>query len=221
MGQKVNPHGFRVGVIKDWNAKWYADKEDFADNIVEDQKIREFIKERLTNAGISEVRIERAAKRVKVNIHTAKPGVVIGRGGAGIETLKKDMTPIVDGKTLVLNIVEVKNVDQDAKLLAENVAGQLERRISYRRAMKMTIQRSMRSGVEGIKIQCSGRLGGAEIARTEFYREGSIPLQTLRADIQYGFAEANTTYGKIGVKVWIYKGEILPEVKTDEEEKNA
>ena len=221
MGQKVNPHGFRVGVIKDWNAKWYANKEDFADNIVEDQKIREFIKERLTNAGISEVKIERAAKRVKVNIHTAKPGVVIGRGGAGIETLKKDMAPIIDGKTLVLNIVEVKNIDQDAKLLSENVAGQLERRISYRRAMKMTIQRAMRSGVEGIKIQCSGRLGGAEIARTEFYREGSIPLQTLRADIQYGFAEANTTYGKIGVKVWIYKGEILPEVKTNEEEKNA
>ncbi|NLC67133.1 MAG: 30S ribosomal protein S3 [Clostridium sp.] len=221
MGQKVNPHGFRVGVIKDWNAKWYADKRDFADNIVEDQKIREFIKERLTNAGISEVKIERAAKRVKVDIHTAKPGVVIGRGGSGIETLKKDMLPIVDGKTLVLNIVEVKEIDKDAQLLAENIAGQLERRISYRRAMKQVIQRARRAGAEGIKTQCSGRLGGAEIARTEFYREGSIPLQTLRADIQYGFAEANTTYGKIGVKVWIYKGEILPEVKTEEEEKNA
>ena len=221
MGQKVNPHGFRVGVIKDWNAKWYADKRDFADNIVEDQKIREFIKERLTNAGISEVKIERAAKRVKVDIHTAKPGVVIGRGGSGIETLKKDMLPIVDGKTLVLNIVEVKEIDKDAQLLAENIAGQLERRISYRRAMKQVIQRARRAGAEGIKTQCSGRLGGTEIARTEFYREGSIPLQTLRADIQYGFAEANTTYGKIGVKVWIYKGEILPEVKTEEEEKNA
>ena len=221
MGQKVNPHGFRVGVIKDWNAKWYADKRDFADNIVEDQKIREFIKERLTNAGISEVKIERAAKRVKVDIHTAKPGVVIGRGGSGIEILKKDMLPIVDGKTLVLNIVEVKEIDKDAQLLAENIAGQLERRISYRRAMKQVIQRARRAGAEGIKTQCSGRLGGAEIARTEFYREGSIPLQTLRADIQYGFAEANTTYGKIGVKVWIYKGEILPEVKTEEEEKNA
>ena len=203
MGQKVNPHGLRVGVIKDWNAKWYADKKTFAANIVEDQKIREFIKKKLFNAGISEIVIERAAKRVKVNIHTAKPGVVIGRGGAGIEALKKEMLPLVSGKTLLLNIVEVKYVDGDAQLMAESIAQQLEKRISFRRAMKQTIQRAMRTtGVKGVKTMCGGRLGGAEIARSEFYREGTIPLQTLRADIQYGFAEANTTYGKIGVKVW-------------------
>lgn len=221
MGQKVNPHGLRVGVIKDWNAKWYADKKTFAANIVEDQKIREFIKKKLFNAGISEIVIERAAKRVKVNIHTAKPGVVIGRGGAGIEALKKEMMPLVNGKTLLLNIVEVKNVDGDAQLMAESIAQQLEKRISFRRAMKQTIQRAMRTtGVKGVKTMCGGRLGGAEIARSEFYREGTIPLQTLRADIQYGFAEANTTYGKIGVKVWVYKGEILP-VKKNKEATNA
>ena len=221
MGQKVNPHGLRVGVIKDWNAKWYADKKTFAANIVEDQKIREFIKKKLFNAGISEIVIERAAKRVKVNIHTAKPGVVIGRGGAGIEALKKEMLPLVNGKTLLLNIVEVKNVDGDAQLMAESIAQQLEKRISFRRAMKQTIQRAMRTtGVKGVKTMCGGRLGGAEIARSEFYREGTIPLQTLRADIQYGFAEANTTYGKIGVKVWVYKGEILP-VKKNKEATNA
>lgn len=221
MGQKVNPHGLRVGVIKDWNAKWYADKKTFAANIVEDQKIREFIKKKLFNAGISEIVIERAAKRVKVNIHTAKPGVVIGRGGAGIEALKKEMMPLVNGKTLLLNIVEVKNVDGDAQLMAESIAQQLEKRISFRRAMKQTIQRAMRTtGVKGVKTMCGGRLGGAEIARSEFYREGTIPLQTLRADIQYGFAEANTTYGKIGVKVWVYKGEVLP-VKKNKEATNA
>jgi small subunit ribosomal protein S3 len=221
VGQKVNPHGLRVGVIKDWNAKWYADKKTFAANIVEDQKIREFIKKKLFNAGISEIVIERAAKRVKVNIHTAKPGVVIGRGGAGIEALKKEMLPLVSGKTLLLNIVEVKYVDGDAQLMAESIAQQLEKRISFRRAMKQTIQRAMRTtGVKGVKTMCGGRLGGAEIARSEFYREGTIPLQTLRADIQYGFAEANTTYGKIGVKVWVYKGEILP-VKKNKEATNA
>ena len=221
MGQKVNPHGLRVGVIKDWNAKWYADKKTFAANIVEHQKIREFIKKKLFNAGISEIVIERAAKRVKVNIHTAKPGVVIGRGGAGIEALKKEMLPLVSGKTLLLNIVEVKYVDGDAQLMAESIAQQLEKRISFRRAMKQTIQRAMRTtGVKGVKTMCGGRLGGAEIARSEFYREGTIPLQTLRADIQYGFAEANTTYGKIGVKVWVYKGEILP-VKKNKEATNA
>ena len=221
MGQKVNPHGLRVGVIKDWNAKWYADKKTFAANIVEDQKIREFIKKKLFNAGISEIEIERAAKRVKVNIHTAKPGVVIGRGGAGIEALKKEMLPLVNGKTLLLNIVEVKNVDGDAQLMAESIAQQLEKRISFRRAMKQTIQRAMRTtGVKGVKTMCGGRLGGAEIARSESYREGTIPLQTLRADIQYGFAEANTTYGKIGVKVWVYKGEVLP-VKKNKEATNA
>lgn len=217
MGQKVNPHGLRVGVIKDWNARWYADKKTFAANIVEDQKIREFLKKRLFNAGISQVEIERAAKRVKINIHTAKPGVVIGRGGAGIEALKKEMMPLVEGKTLLLNIVEVRYVDGDAQLMAESIAAQLEKRISFRRAMKQTIQRAMRtSGVKGVKTMCAGRLGGAEIARSETYREGTIPLQTLRADIQYGFAEANTTYGKIGVKVWVYKGEVLPTKKTKE-----
>lgn len=217
MGQKVNPHGLRVGVIKDWNARWYADKKTFAANIVEDQKIREFLKKRLFNAGISQVEIERAAKRVKINIHTAKPGVVIGRGGSGIDALKKEMLPLVAGKTLLLNIVEVRYVDGDAQLMAESIAAQLEKRISFRRAMKQTIQRAMRTtGVKGVKTMCAGRLGGAEIARSETYREGTIPLQTLRADIQYGFAEANTTYGKIGVKVWVYKGEVLPVKKTKE-----
>lgn len=221
MGQKVNPHGLRVGVIKDWNARWYADKKTFADNLVEDQEIRKFVKARLFNAGISSVEIERAAKRVKLNIHTAKPGVIIGRGGSGIEALKKEMQPLVKDKTLLLNIVEVRNTDQDAQLMAENIAAQLEKRISFRRAMKQTIQRAMRVGAKGVKTMCAGRLGGAEIARSETYHEGTIPLQTLRADIQYGFAEANTTYGKIGVKVWVYKGEVLPTKKVKAEEKNA
>ena len=210
MGQKVNPHGLRVGVIKDWNAKWYADKKNFADNLVEDHKIREFVKKELFNAGISKVEIERAAKRVKLNIYTAKPGVIIGKGGSGIEKLKKQLSTIIAEKNILINIVEVKNVEVDSQLMAENIAAQLEKRISFRRAMKQTIQRSMKSGAKGVKIACSGRLGGAEIARTEQYHEGTIPLQTLRADIDYGFAEADTTYGKVGVKVWIYKGEVLP-----------
>lgn len=221
MGQKVNPHGLRVGIIKDWNARWYADKRNFADNLVEDQAIRKFVKKRLFNAGISSVEIERAAKRVKLNIHTAKPGVIIGRGGSGIEALKKEMQSLVKDKTLLLNIVEVRNTDTDAQLMAESIAAQLEKRISFRRAMKQTIQRAMRMGVKGVKTQCAGRLGGAEIARSETYHEGTIPLQTLRADIQYGFAEANTTYGKIGVKVWVYKGEVLPVKKVKKEEATA
>lgn len=218
MGQKVNPHGLRVGVIKDWNAKWYADKKNFADNLVEDHKIREFVKKELFNAGISKVEIERAAKRVKLNIYTAKPGVIIGKGGSGIEKLKKQLSTIIAEKNILINIVEVKNVEIDSQLMAENIAAQLEKRISFRRAMKQTIQRSMKSGAKGVKIACSGRLGGAEIARTEQYHEGTIPLQTLRADIDYGFAEADTTYGKIGVKVWVYNGEVLPTKKVEKEE---
>lgn len=218
MGQKVNPHGLRVGVIKDWNAKWYADKKNFADNLVEDHKIREFVKKELFNAGISKVEIERAAKRVKLNIYTAKPGVIIGKGGSGIEKLKKQLSTIIAEKNILINIIEVKNVEVDSQLMAENIAAQLEKRISFRRAMKQTIQRSMKSGAKGVKIACSGRLGGAEIARTEQYHEGTIPLQTLRADIDYGFAEADTTYGKIGVKVWVYNGEVLPTKKVEKEE---
>ncbi len=218
MGQKVNPHGLRVGVIKDWNAKWYADKKNFADNLVEDHKIREFVKKELFNAGISKVEIERAAKRVKLNIYTAKPGVIIGKGGSGIERLKKQLSSIIAEKNVLINIVEVKNVEADSQLMAENIAAQLEKRISFRRAMKQTIQRAMKSGAKGVKIACSGRLGGAEIARTEQYHEGTIPLQTLRADIDYGFAEADTTYGKIGIKVWVYNGEVLPTKKVEKEE---
>ena len=216
MGQKVNPHGLRVGVIKDWNSKWYANKADFADNLVEDNKIRDFVKKELYAAGISKIEIERAAKRVKLNIYTAKPGVVIGKGGAGIEALKAKVVKLVDGKNVLINIVEIKNADADAQLMAESIAQQLEKRISFRRAMKQTIQRAMKKNeVKGVKTACSGRLGGAEIARTEQYHEGTIPLQTLRADIDYGFAEADTTYGKIGVKVWIYKGEVLPTKKAE------
>ncbi len=218
MGQKVNPHGLRVGVIKDWNAKWYADKKNFADNLVEDHKIREFVKKELFNAGISKVEIERAAKRVKLNIYTAKPGVIIGKGGSGIEKLKKQLSTIIAEKNVLINIVEVKNVEVDSQLMAENIAAQLEKRISFRRAMKQTIQRAMKSGAKGVKIACAGRLGGAEIARTEQYHEGTIPLQTLRADIDYGFAEADTTYGKIGIKVWVYNGEVLPTKKVEKEE---
>lgn len=212
MGQKVNPHGLRVGVIKDWDAKWYSPKKNFADTLLEDYEIREFLKKRLYIAGISKIEIERAANRVKVNIYTAKPGIVIGRGGSGVDALKVDLEKMT-GKTVIINIVEVKNADMDAQLVAENIAAQLERRIAYRRAMKQSMGRAMKSGAKGIKTMVSGRLNGAEIARTERYHEGSIPLQTLRADIDYGFAEANTTYGKLGVKVWIYKGEVLPKVK--------
>lgn len=221
MGQKVHPHGLRVGVIKDWDAKWFADKKNFADNLVEDNAIREFVKEKLYTAGISKIEIERAAKRVKINIHTSKPGMVIGKGGQGIEALKKEIIAIAKDKNILVNIVEVKSADSDAQLMAENIALQLEKRISFRRAMKQTIQRAMKLGVKGVKTACAGRLGGAEIARTEFYHEGTIPLQTLRADINYGFAEADTTYGKIGVKVWVYKGEVLPVKKVKLEEARA
>lgn len=209
MGQKVNPHGLRVGVIKDWGSRWYAEKE-FADFLVEDQEIRKFLKKKLYNAGISKIDIERASDRVKVIVYTAKPGVVIGKGGAEIEKIKSEVQKLTD-KKLVIDIKEVKRPDDDAQLVAENVAQQLENRVSFRRAMKSCMSRSMKSNfVSGIKISVSGRLGGADMARKETYNEGTIPLQTLRADIDYGFAEADTTYGKVGVKVWIYKGEILP-----------
>ena len=221
MGQKVHPHGLRVGVIKGWDAKWYADKKNFADYLFEDNKIREFVKSKLYSAGISKIEIERAAKKVKLNIYTAKPGVVIGKGGSGIEALKKSLETFVTDKHILINIVEVKSVDTDAQLMSENIAAQLEKRISFRRAMKQTIQRAMKNGAKGVKTTCGGRLGGAEIARSESYHEGTIPLQTLRADIDYGFAEANTTYGKIGVKVWVYKGEVLPVKKVEKEEVNA
>lgn len=223
MGQKVHPHGLRVGVIKEWDAKWYANKKNFADNLVEDNKIREFVKAKTAAAGVSKIQIERAAKRVKLNIFTAKPGMVIGKGGSGINALKASVQKIVTDKNILINIVEVKSAEGDAQLMAESVAQQLEKRISFRRAMKQTIQRAMKTGVKGVKTSCSGRLGGAEIARTEQYHEGTIPLQTLRADIDYGFAEADTTYGKIGVKVWVYRGEILPvkKVAQNQEEVNA
>ena len=213
MGQKVHPHGLRVGVIKDWDAKWYADKKNFADNLVEDNKIREFVKAKTAAAGVSRIQIERAAKRIKLNIYTAKPGMIIGKGGSGIDALKAQILKMVEDKNVLINIVEVKTAEADAQLMAESVAQQLEKRISFRRAMKQTIQRAMKTGVKGVKTACAGRLGGAEIARTESYHEGTIPLQTLRADIDYGFAEADTTYGKIGVKVWVYKGEVLPTKK--------
>ncbi len=214
MGQKVNPHGLRVGIIKDWDTKWYANKKNFADFLVEDNKIREYLKSQLYTAGVSRIEIERTANKIKVNIHTAKPGMVIGKGGSGIDAIRKALEKLTNNKSLNVNITEVKVPETNAQLVAENIAAQLEKRISFRRAMKQTMQRTMRSGAKGIKSMCSGRLGGAEIARSEWYREGTIPLQTLRADIDYGFAEANTTYGKIGVKVWIYKGEVLPEAKT-------
>ena len=214
MGQKVHPTGARVGIIKDWNSKWYAYSKDFANYLVEDQKIRKFLKKKLYTAGISKIEIERTAKMVKISLYTAKPGIIIGKGGAGVEALKAEVSKLI-GKDVNLNIVEVKNIDTDAQLVAENIAGQLERRISFRRAMKQCMQKSLKAGALGIKTSVSGRLGGADMARTEFYKEGNIPLQTLRADIDYGFAEANTTYGKIGVKVWIYKGEVLPEKKME------
>ncbi len=209
MGQKVNPHGLRVGIIKDWDSRWFADDDSFSDNLVEDYKIREFLKKKLYHAGVSKIEIERSADRVKVIVYTAKPGVVIGRGGSEIEKLKGELAKYSEKKVLV-DIKEVKRPDSDAQLVAENIAGQLENRISFRRAMKSCMGRAMKAGAKGIKTACSGRLGGADMARTEFYSEGNIPLQTLRADIDYGFAEANTTYGKIGVKTWIYHGEVLP-----------
>ena len=208
MGQKVNPHGLRVGVIKEWDSKWYADA-DFSEFLVEDYNIRKFLKKKLFAAGVSKIEIERASDRVKVIIHTAKPGVVIGKGGNEIEVTKKELSKLTDKKVLV-DIKEIKRPDKDAQLVAENIAQQLENRVSFRRAMKSVMSRTMKSGALGIKTSCSGRLGGADMARTEFYSEGTIPLQTLRADIDYGFAEADTTYGKVGVKVWIYKGEVLP-----------
>ncbi len=209
MGQKVNPHGLRVGVIKDWDSRWYADDKDFADFLVEDYKIREYLKKKLFSAGVSKIEIERASDRVKVIVFTAKPGVVIGKGGNEIEVTKNELSKI-SGKKISLDIKEIKKPDKDAQLVAENIAGQLENRVSFRRAMKSCMGRTMKAGALGIKASCSGRLGGADMARTEFYSEGTIPLQTLRADIDYGFAEADTTYGKVGVKVWIYKGEVLP-----------
>ena len=212
MGQKVHPNGIRVGVIRDWNSKWYADSKNYSDYLVEDYKIRKYIKKKLYISGISKIEIERTAKCVRVNVYTAKPGLVIGKGGNLSEALKNDLEKMIN-KQVNLNIIEVKNIDTDAQLVAENIAGQLERRISFRRAMKQCMQKSMKAGALGIKTAVSGRLGGADMARTEFYKEGTIPLQTLRADIDYGFAEADTTYGKIGVKVWIYKGEVLPAKK--------
>ena len=208
MGQKVNPHGLRVGVIKDWDSRWYAE-EDFADNLAEDYKIREFLKKKLYNSGVAKIEIERSSDRVKIIIHTAKPGVVIGKGGSEIEKLKKELAGYTTKKVLV-DIKEVKKPDNDAQLVAENIALQLEKRISFRRAMKQAMGRAMKSGAKGIKTAVSGRLGGADMARTEYYSEGTMPLQTLRANIDYGFSEADTTYGKIGVKVWVYHGEILP-----------
>jgi len=209
MGQKVNPHGLRVGIIKDWDSRWYAEK-DFADNLVEDYNIRTYLKKRLYNSGISRIEIERASDRLKVIIYTAKPGVVIGKGGSEIDKVKAEVQKLTN-KRLLLDIKEVKRPDKDAQLVAENIAAQLENRASFRRAMKSAMQRTMRAGCLGIKTSVSGRLGGADMARTEFYSEGTIPLQTLRADIDYGFAEADTTFGKLGVKTWIYHGEVLPE----------
>ena len=211
MGQKVNPHGIRLGIVKTWDAKWYADK-DYAENLHEDIKIRAFLKDSLKIAGISRIETERSKNRLKLTIHTAKPGMVIGRGGSGIEQIKEGLKKYTE-KHVDINIAEIKQPDMDSTLVAENIAGQLERRIAFRRAMKQAVGRTMRMGAKGIKIMVSGRLGGAEIARKESYREGSIPLHTLRADIDYGTAEAHTTYGRIGIKVWIFKGEVLPERK--------
>ena len=216
MGQKVNPHGLRVGVIKNWDSRWFAKDSVFGDTLVEDYNLRKYLKKALFTAGISKIEIERDDKRVRLHIHCAKPGMVIGRNGAEIEKLRETCQKKL-GKPVVVNIVEIKNPDADAQLVAENIAAQLEKRISFRRAMKLAIGRAMRLGVKGIKTQVSGRLGGAEIARSEMYREGTIPLQTLRADIDYGFAEADTTYGRIGVKVWIYKGEVLADNRRKKE----
>ncbi|NMB95529.1 MAG: 30S ribosomal protein S3 [Clostridiaceae bacterium] len=217
MGQKVNPHGLRIGIIKDWDTKWYAGKKNFSEFLIEDYKIRSFIKNKLYISGISRIEIDRFANKIRINVNTAKPGLVIGKGGSGIEELRKDLEKITN-KSILINISEIKVPEVDAQLVAENIASQLEKRISFRRAMKQAMSRAMKLGAKGIKTAVSGRLGGAEIARTEHYREGTIPLQTLRADIDYGFAEANTTYGKLGVKVWIYKGEVLPAKKVKKAE---
>ena len=209
MGQKVNPNGLRVGVIKGWNTQWYADKKNFADNLVEDYNIRKFLKKKYYLCSLSKITIDRAASKLIVNIYTSKPGVLIGRGGAGVETIKAEVKGIVGDKNVNVNIIEVKRPDTNAQLVAEGIAAQLEKRVSFRRAMKQSMSRAMKAGAKGIKTMVSGRLDGAEIARSEHYHEGSIPLQTLRADIDYGFAEAHTTFGVIGVKTWIYKGEVL------------
>lgn len=216
MGQKVNPHGLRVGIIKDWDSRWYAER-NFSDLLIEDHAIRKFVKKKLYSAGISKIEIERASERVRINIHTAKPGIVIGKGGASIEELRKEIEKLSPNGKVIVNIVEVRRPDKVAVLVAENVALQLENRVSFRRAMKQVMGRAMKAGAKGVKVMCSGRLGGAEMARTEMYSEGTTPLHTLRADIDYGTAEANTTYGKIGVKVWICHGEILPGQKAVEE----
>lgn len=218
MGQKVNPHGLRVGVIKDWDTQWFAGKKDFAANIKEDYEIRTLLKKKYFQAAISKITIERAAQRVTIAIFTARPGVLIGKQGSEIEVIKKAVAGLCKGKQIAVNITEVKKPDADAQLVAEGIAAQLEKRASFRRAMKQAISRSMRSGIKGVKVTVSGRLDGAEIARSESYHEGSIPLQTLRADIEYGFAEAHTTFGVIGIKCWIYKGEIIgaPKKKTVE-----
>ncbi|MBU7594020.1 30S ribosomal protein S3 [Metabacillus halosaccharovorans] len=215
MGQKVNPVGLRIGVIRDWESKWFAGK-DYSTLLHEDIKIREYVTKRLSDASVSKIEIERAANRVNITIHTAKPGMVIGKGGTEVEALRKALNQLT-GKRVHINILEIKKADLDAKLVAENIARQLENRISFRRAQKQTIQRAMRAGAQGIKTQVSGRLGGADIARAEHYSEGTVPLHTLRADIDYGTAEADTTYGKLGVKVWIYRGEVLPTKKKKEE----
>ena len=209
MGQKVNPHGLRVGVIDDWSSRWYADDKRFSDYLVEDHKIREFLKKKLYDAGVSKIEVERAANKVKIIVYTAKPGVVIRKGGAEIEKTKKEVQKLTKDKVFI-DIKEIKRPDRDAQLVAENIAQQLENRVSFRRAVKSAMNRTMRAGAKGIKACVAGRLGGADIARKEFYSDGTIPLQTLRANIDYGFAEASTTYGKTGVKVWIYKGEVLP-----------
>lgn len=217
MGQKVNPVGLRIGIIRDWESKWYADK-DFGDLLMEDVKIREFLKNKLKDAAVSRIEIERAANRVNVTIHTAKPGIVIGKGGSEVDNLRTQLTKLTKNKKVHINISEIKNPELDATLVAESIAQQLERRTSFRRAMKQAIQRTQRAGAKGIKTSVSGRLGGAEIARTEGYSEGTVPLHTLRADIDYGTAEAHTTYGRLGVKVWIYRGEVLPAKKKASEE---
>jgi small subunit ribosomal protein S3 len=215
MGQKVNPHGLRVGIIRDWDTKWYANKKDYSNYLVEDNTIRKFIKKKLYIAGISKIEIDRAANKIKINILAAKPGLIIGKGGAGVEQIRADIEKLTT-KNVLVNITEISHLDMDAQLVAEGIAAQLEKRVSFRKAMKQAMQRTMKQGALGIKTMASGRLGGAEIARREQYHEGTIPLQTLRADIDYGFAEADTTYGKVGVKVWIYKGEVLPKKKENE-----
>lgn len=218
MGQKVNPHGLRVGVIKDWDSVWYADKKNYADFLVEDNAMRTYIKKKLYNSNVSKINIERTNERVKLTIHTSKPGIIIGRNGASIQELSNELQKMSKQKVMV-NIEEIKKPELDSQLVAEDIARQLENRITFRRAMKQAMTRTMRLGAKGIKTACSGRLGGAEMARTEHYHDGTIPLQTLRANIDYGFAEADTTYGKIGVKVWIYKGEVLPQKKSEGSDK--